>query len=270
MNPFAVVFAICCLATAQARPGHIGGGEHYQLEGVPGVDAYGKTQYPQFNIIELGEYSKGQLPPATIVSNKQITIKVPQPYPVKVPHPVHVPVPVAKPYPVIQTKIVQVPQHVPYEVIKRVPVPVEVPKPYPVPANEHHSHQSQENFGGSFEGAFGGHNAVSNSYGVPGHQQGTPLGEGQYAQQENHHQSGYDGAQQGGYHIFEQSDHGRAEENNYGGSEQNSFDNEYNNFGGQHSESDQSVRYAAYEQPQQQNEQHQQVAENEQEKKEEN
>ncbi|RZB38794.1 hypothetical protein BDFB_011336 [Asbolus verrucosus] len=146
MNPFAVIFAICCLATAQARPGFDHGGGSQQLQGVPDLSHYGKLTYPKFDVIDLGGGVKDSLPPAVVEITKTVSIKEPQPYPVKFPVPVPHPVPVAKPYPVVQTKIVKIPQPFPVEVIKKVPVPIEVPKPFPVPSHE-----------GSFGGSFAGH-----------------------------------------------------------------------------------------------------------------
>ncbi|KAJ8962996.1 hypothetical protein NQ314_005635 [Rhamnusium bicolor] len=132
----ASLFAICCLVVvAKARPGYSHGSD--KLEGIPNLETYGYIKYPKYDLIELGEYSKGQIPGDIIHESKHVSVKVPEPYPVKVPVPHPYPVPVAKPYPVYETKIVKVPHAVPYEVIKNVPVPVEVPKPYPVPVQEH-------------------------------------------------------------------------------------------------------------------------------------
>lgn len=129
------LIAICCLAwTAKARPG-IG---HVGLMGIPDLETYGSIHYPKYDILDLGEYSKGQVPGPQIHETKHITIKEPQPYPVQVPVPHPYPVHIPKPYPVVETKIVKVPHPVPVEVVKNVPVPVEVPKPYPVPVS--HSH----------------------------------------------------------------------------------------------------------------------------------
>lgn len=85
----------------------------------------------------------GEIPPKTIQIHESITVKEPQPYPVKVPHAVPYPVHVPKPIPVPVTKIVKVPQQIPVEVIKPIHVPVEVPKPYPVPV-----HDSGAGYGG--------------------------------------------------------------------------------------------------------------------------
>lgn len=102
------------------------------------MQTFSGIHYPKYDIIDLGEYSKGHVPGPQIHETKHITVKEPQPYPVQVPVPHPYPVHVPKPYPVVETKIVKVPQPVPYEVIKNVPVPVEVPKPYPVPVSHGH------------------------------------------------------------------------------------------------------------------------------------
>lgn len=216
----AVVFAMCCcFLTAQARPGIHGGG--HGLQGVPGIGAYGKVEFPKFDILELGEFSKGSLPPETIVSNKEIVIKEPQPYPVKVPHPVHVPYPVHKPYPVVQTKIIKVPQPVPYEIVKKVPVPIEVPKPYPVPVSSH---------GGS-SGGYGG------GYGNGIEHQSLGGNEGSYGGG-----SDYGSGYEGGF-GHESSAGTSGEGQGYGGEQFNNYES------GEHTESDQSQGYASVEQP---------------------
>lgn len=127
--------AICCsIWTAKARPG-IG---HGRLEGIPDLQTYSGIHYPKYDLLDLGEYSKGQVPGPQIHETKHITVKEPQPYPVQVPVPHPYPVHIPKPYPVVETKLVKVPQPVPYEVVKKVPVPVEVPKPYPVSVSHGH------------------------------------------------------------------------------------------------------------------------------------
>lgn len=121
--------AICCLAsTAKARPG-IG---HVGLEGIPDLQTFAGIHYPKYDLLDLGEYTKGQVPGPQIHETKHITVREPQPYPVKIPVPQPYPIHVPKPYPVVETKLVKVPHPVPVEVIKNVPVPVEVPKPYQI------------------------------------------------------------------------------------------------------------------------------------------
>ncbi|KAJ8978495.1 hypothetical protein NQ317_009123 [Molorchus minor] len=145
------VFAICCLAiTAKARPGYDHGS--HRLEGIPDLETFGYIKYPQYNLLELGEYTKGFLPADTIHESKHITVNVPEPYPVKIPVPHPYPVPVPKPYPVVETKYVKVPHAVPYEVVKKVPVPIEVPKPYPVPVHGGQSSGWDSSHAGSEQG----------------------------------------------------------------------------------------------------------------------
>lgn len=148
--------AICCLAwTAKARPG-IG---HIGLVGIPDLDTYAGIQYPKYDILDLGEYSKGQVPGPQIHETKHITVKEPQPYPVQVPVPQPYPVHIPKPYPVVETKLVKVPHPVPVEVVKKIPIPIEVPKPYPVSQGnggdwDLHGAGSGQSFG--VQAAFGG------------------------------------------------------------------------------------------------------------------
>ncbi|XP_028149441.1 uncharacterized protein LOC114342831 [Diabrotica virgifera virgifera] len=134
MNALTTFIAICCLSvTAKARPG-IGS---TKLEGIPDLQTFGGISYPKYDILHLGEYSKGFVPGDTIHESKHETITVPKPYPVKIPVPHPYPVHISKPYPVVETKYVKVPYAVPHEIVKHVPVPVEVPKPYPVSVHEH-------------------------------------------------------------------------------------------------------------------------------------
>lgn len=182
----AVIIAICCLATSQARPGYEHGGSTMQLKGVPDESHYGKLTYPHFDVIHLGSAIKDSLPPAVVHITKKVIVKEPQPYPVKVPVPVPHPVEVAKPYPVIQTKIIKVPHPVPYEVIKKVAVPFEVPKPYPVPTDEFkapHIEAPVASYGGSFSGhdQLGGHQQLNEVY------------------EENQQSGGYGGGYDGGF-----------------------------------------------------------------------
>lgn len=128
------------------------------LVGVPNVRSYEKTHYPSFDIQDLGTVVHGEVPPKTIKIHESITVKEPQPYPVKVPHHVPYPVHIPKPYPVTVTKIVHVPHSVPVEVVKHVHVPVEVPKPYPVPVHEHHG--GHDIGGGNGGGDWAGHNHI--------------------------------------------------------------------------------------------------------------
>ncbi|GJQ86654.1 hypothetical protein Trydic_g15756 [Trypoxylus dichotomus] len=155
MNRFVTVFAICCIAVAQARPGDIdfsslallaggGGGsaqgvsgpgadsappppQNFQLMGVPDDASFASLNFPDQQIQDLGTITEGEVPPESVRVTKTITIKIPQPYPVDVPHPVPVPYSVPKPVPVPVTKLVHVPKPYPVEVTKTVPVPVEVP-----------------------------------------------------------------------------------------------------------------------------------------------
>lgn len=132
----ALVFAICCMSAAQARPGGYldlaalglsggqsggqGGGSpppgNYQLVGVPDESAYADLTFPEQPIQDLGTISEGEVPADSVRVTKTITIKVPQPYPVEVSNPVPYPVEVAKPYPVPVTKLVHVPHPVPFDV----------------------------------------------------------------------------------------------------------------------------------------------------------
>ncbi|KAG5882870.1 hypothetical protein JTB14_034589 [Gonioctena quinquepunctata] len=154
MISFTNLFAICCLmVTAKARPGYDHHGSH-NLEGIPDIRDYSELKYPKYDLLDLGEYSKGHLPGDEIHESKHITVKVPEPYPVRVPVPHPYPVHIQKPYPVVETKYVKVPHAVPYEIVKTVPVPVEVPKPYPVPAHgdsgwhgDSHQAGSQQSYG---------------------------------------------------------------------------------------------------------------------------
>ncbi|XP_044749447.1 myrosinase-binding protein 2-like isoform X2 [Coccinella septempunctata] len=155
-----------------------GYGQQQQLHSVPEFESYGKIVYPHFDIIELGSYQEGHIPPKTVHITKKIVITEPKPYPVKVPHPVPYPVPQKVPYPVVHTELLKVPHPVPYPVTKTVQVPVEVPKPYPVPEHE-------------FKGSEGG----DSGYG--GNQNGGD--QGSYAQFD--HNSG--GGDQGSYAQFD-------------------------------------------------------------------
>ncbi|XP_023012324.2 uncharacterized protein [Leptinotarsa decemlineata] len=152
MNCLTTLFAICCLTvTAKARPGYDHYGSH-NLGGIPDTRDYSILKYPKYDILELGEYSKGHLPGDEIYVNKHVIEHVPEPYPVKVPVPHPYPVHIEKPYPVVETKYVKVPHAVPYEIVKQVPIPVEVPKPYPVPVDSGHNGDSyhagsQQSFG---------------------------------------------------------------------------------------------------------------------------
>lgn len=159
-----VAFAICCIYTAQALPG-FHGDMQLILAGVPNVGSYGKTVYPSFDIQDLGTSVHGEIPPKTIKIHESVTIKEPQPYPVKVPHPVPYPVHIPKPIPIPVTKIVHVPHSVPVEVIKPIHVPVEVPKPYPVPAHEYNAggHGQEQGHGHDLGGGFGGGHGFSGS-----------------------------------------------------------------------------------------------------------
>ncbi|KAF7272202.1 hypothetical protein GWI33_015000 [Rhynchophorus ferrugineus] len=185
--PQASVIAICCLATAKALPSGIGGlgggsygggsyggggggssGGQVQLDGVPDIESYGGISYPNYNIIDLGEYAKGHVPGDEIKISRDSKITIPSPYPVKIPVPQPYPVPVDKPYPVVETKYVKVPYPVTQVLEKKVPYPVEVPKPYPVPISSGDGGQGLGGgLGGGFGGSFGGHQALEgNGYGV--------------------------------------------------------------------------------------------------------
>ncbi|KAL3265448.1 hypothetical protein HHI36_009652 [Cryptolaemus montrouzieri] len=176
----------------------------HSLQAIPDLESYGKIQYPHFDIIELGSYQKGDIPPKVIHITKKIVIKQPHPYPVKVPHPVPYPVPHKVPYPVVHTKVETVAQPVPYPVIKTVQVPVEVPKPYPVPVHDYKApdggqtaygggtsgsgqeHHDFSNFGQGDQQEYGEQNSypqTSDTYGVPGHEPGQPLGLDGYSNQ---------------------------------------------------------------------------------------
>ncbi|KAK9711675.1 hypothetical protein QE152_g25344 [Popillia japonica] len=152
MNYFVTVFAICCIAVAQARPGGDydfsslalsgGGGSasgasgpaadsapptNFQLMAVPDDASFTGLNFPDLQIQDLGTMTEGEVPPESVKVTKTITVKIPQPYPVSVPHPVPVPYSVPKPVPVPVTKLVHVPKPYPVEVTKTVPVPIEVP-----------------------------------------------------------------------------------------------------------------------------------------------
>lgn len=152
------------------------------LAGVPNERSYGKTNYPSFDIQDLGTSIHGEIPPKTIKIHESITIKEPKPYPVQVPHPVPYPVHVPKPYPVPVTKIVHVPHNVPVEVVKHVHVPVEVPKPYPVPVHEYGGGHDQGHLGGGGGGGdwAGSHGAALHSehFGSFGHESFGAIGGG--------------------------------------------------------------------------------------------
>ncbi|CAG9762398.1 unnamed protein product [Ceutorhynchus assimilis] len=138
---FSTVLAICCLlGTAKAAPGPWASGSSSKqpLEGTPD---FSNIHYPKYDLIDLGEYSKGHVPGDEIKVIKEQKISIPQPYPVKIPVPQPYPVHIEKPYPVHHTKIVKVPVPYPQVIEKKVPYPVEVPKPYPVPVESHH-HES--------------------------------------------------------------------------------------------------------------------------------
>ncbi|XP_063915094.1 uncharacterized protein LOC135131344 [Zophobas morio] len=230
MNPFAVIFAICCLASARARPTYGHGGTS-QLEGVPNDSHYGKLTYPHYDILELGSEIKGSLPPAVVEITKKVVIKEPKPYPVKVPVPVPHPVEVAKPYPVVETKIIKVPHPVPVEVIKKIPVPFEVPKPFPVPSEEFKAPHLQAPVS-SYGGSFSGHDQF-------GHQQAAEVHE--ESQDGGGYSGGYDGGYGGGYEGG--SDGGS--DGGYGGG----FEGGDN--GGSYASADQSQSYGSHVQPEQ-------------------
>lgn len=166
-----------------------GGGGGHNLVGVPDLDHYEKLEYPKFELQELGTETHGEIPPKTVKVLKTISYKVPQPYPVHIPYKVPYPVHVEKPIPVVQTKIVKI-SH---------PIPIPVDK---VPSEEfqppHESGSDWSGSGGTFGGSFseaapeqhagfgggfgGGVEQLQQTYGVPGHEPGLPLGDGDYAQ----------------------------------------------------------------------------------------
>lgn len=176
--------AICCLAAAKAAPSHWdSGSSSQQLEGVPDLETYSKISFPKYDILDLGEYSKGHVPGDEIKVTKESKITIPQPYPVKIPVPQPYPVHIEKPYPVHETKIVKVPYPVPQVIEKKVPYPVEVPKPYPVHVNSdegsHGGGFDQLGGGASYGGDIGGHQAFEgNGYGVQEHTAELPSNEG--------------------------------------------------------------------------------------------
>ncbi|CAG9819898.1 unnamed protein product [Phaedon cochleariae] len=167
----------------RAKPSYQHGSK--DLEGVPDLQSFGETKYPKYDILDLGEYSKGHLPGDEIHITKHVTIKEPQPYPVKIPVPHPYPVPVAKPYPVVETKYVKVPYAVPYEIQRPVPVPIEVAKPYPVSVHEN------SGWNGDLHQAGSGHN-----YGVQ-----ETNGDGYYGSHLNYEAQGDGDAQ---YHQSEE------------------------------------------------------------------
>lgn len=221
-------FAICCIAAAQAsyyESGGGGGGEGYQLEGLPNLDSYGKLEYPKYDIQELGSEIHGEIPPKTIKVHKTITYKVPEPYPVKVPVKVPYPVHIEKPFPVVETKFIKVPHPVPYPVEKPIHVPVEVPKPFPVPAEEYKPPQQDaegaQGWSGGFGGSFGGSEHIQQTYGVPGHEPGQPLGGESYQQYNSFGSSEYQGEggdghgeadQSANYAVSDKQDEGSSEQ----------------------------------------------------------
>lgn len=183
----------CCIATTRLVHASVwleggGGGGSHNLVGVPDLDHYNKLEYPKFELQDLGTETHGEIPPKTIKVLKTISYKVPQPYPVHVPYKVPYPVHIEKPYPVVQTKIVK------------------ISHPIPIPADKTPSEHfqppqdwsgSEGTFGGSFSeaaagaeqhaaydgsyGGGGGAEQLQQTYGVPGHEPGLPLGGGDYA-----------------------------------------------------------------------------------------
>lgn len=123
---FLVAISDLALASQWLGGGGGGGGGH-NLVGVPGLDNYEHLEYPKYELQELGNEVKGEIPPKTVKVLKTISYKVPQPYPVHIPFKVPYPVTVEKPIPVVQTKIVKVSQ----------PFPVPVEKPSEVGRSEH-------------------------------------------------------------------------------------------------------------------------------------
>ncbi|ENN80991.1 hypothetical protein HUJ04_011621 [Dendroctonus ponderosae] len=169
MMIFDAVLAICFLQAAKAEPSNWGLSSNQQLEGVPDLETYTKITYPKYDILDLGDYSKGHLPGDEIKLTKESKLTIPQPYPVKIPIPQPYSVHIDKPYPVHEAKIVKVPVPVPQIVEKKVPYPVEVPKPYPVQV------ESDGGNGGGYEG----HQAVESSgYGVQEEHLQLPSNEG--------------------------------------------------------------------------------------------
>ncbi|XP_045479945.1 alpha/beta-gliadin A-V-like [Harmonia axyridis] len=221
LSSITVVVFTLCFSKAYSEYHHgYGQQQQQQLQTVPDFESYGKIEYPHFDIIELGSYQKGDIPPKTIHLTKKIVIKEPKPYPVKVPHPVPYPVPHKVPYPVVHTELVKVPHPVPYPVTKTVPVPVEVPKPYPVPSHElQDSGEGQSGYGGGQNGGDQGNYAEFNqqsggeqdygsqdsynqaqlTYGVPQQVPGKPLGISEYQSQNQNYQVNYQVDHQGDF-----------------------------------------------------------------------
>lgn len=157
-----------------------GGGGGHNLVGVPDLDHYEKLDYPKFELQELGTETHGEIPPKTVKILKTISYKVPQPYPVHIPYKVPYPVHIEKPIPVVQTKIVKISHPIPIPVDKAHSSEEFHPQLSSGGGSDWSGSGSEGTFGGSFSESAGGVQQLQETYGVPGHEPGIPLGAGDY------------------------------------------------------------------------------------------